>query len=285
MDYVTIIALLSVVLIGLPHGAMDGAVAIAMGYGQSLLRLISFLVIYILIAMLVVGVWLWQPQLSLFGFLLLSIWHFGRGDSLSYLPPWIRYIQAISHGGLVVLGISQFDRMAADQIFQWLVFGNTVQLWVWIDVAMRIWLPIAAIYLVIGALDRRLWARLAEWIGLGVLIYVLPALVAFAVYFCLIHTIRHVSRIMIMLNQMLSPRLVIGLTAVFTVASWLAGIVIYTLLLPTEGAMPASMMVVFIGLAALTVPHSLLIDSLFRPRFEAEYHTNHHANHNGASDV
>ena len=33
MDYVTIIALLSVVLIGLPHGAMDGAVAIAMGSG------------------------------------------------------------------------------------------------------------------------------------------------------------------------------------------------------------------------------------------------------------
>ena len=36
MDYLTIIALLSVVLIGLPHGAMDGAVPIAMGYGQSI---------------------------------------------------------------------------------------------------------------------------------------------------------------------------------------------------------------------------------------------------------
>ena len=54
MDYVTILSLLAVVLIGLPHGAMDGAVALAMGYGRSSLRMASFLILYILIAIAVV---------------------------------------------------------------------------------------------------------------------------------------------------------------------------------------------------------------------------------------
>lgn len=276
MDYLTIIALLSVVLIGLPHGAMDGAVAIAMGYGQSIWQMAGFIMIYIMISMLVIGVWLWLPPISLFGFLLLSVWHFGRGDSLSQLPSWLRFIQAISHGGLVVFGISQCDRIAADQIFQWLVFGDTMTLWVWIDVTTWLWIPIAALYLILGIMDSRLYGRLAEWIALALGIYLLPALVAFAMYFCLIHTVRHIYRVMIMLNAMMSPRLVIGLTAMFTLASWIAGAVIYAILIPSEGAVPASMMVVFIGLAALTVPHSLLIDSLFRPRFENNHHRGQH---------
>lgn len=272
MDYLTMIALLSIVTIGLPHGAMDGAVAIAMGYGQSVWRMTCFLAIYIIISVLVVGIWVWMPQVSLFGFLLLSIWHFGRGDSLRHLPPLTRYIQTISHGGLVVLGISQIEQVTADQIFRWLVFGDTSTVWMWIDIATWIWVPVAVTYLIIGLIDNRLYGRIAEWIMLAAIIYVLPALLAFAIYFCLIHTVRHMYRVILMLNHMLSKGIVIGLTLVFTVASWIAGVIFYVILLPSQGAMSASMMVVFIGLAALTVPHSLLIDSLFRPRFEHDDH-------------
>jgi Brp/Blh family beta-carotene 15,15'-monooxygenase len=113
---------------------------------------------------------------------------------------------------------------------------------------------------------------------LAVMVYTLPALVAFAVYFCLIHTIRHMYRVMMMLRHMLALRMAVGLTMIFTLASWAGGAMVYMALLPSQGAMPASMMVVFIGLAALTVPHSLLIDSLFRPRFEydaQEQNTSH----------
>ena len=278
MDMMTVIALLAVVIIGLPHGAMDGAVAISMGYGQSIWHMVRFLVVYIGIAVMVVMVWLWLPPYSLFAFLLLSIWHFGRGDSLSDLPPLPRYIQTISHGGLVVLGISQCDKTMADQVFQWLVFGDTAMLWVWIDVATWIWIPVAAIYICLGVMDNRLYGRIAEWLVLAVMVYTLPALVAFAVYFCLIHTIRHMYRVVMMLRHMLALRMAVGLTVLFTLASWAGGGLVYMALLPSQGAMPASMMVVFIGLAALTVPHSLLIDSLFRPRFEydaQEQNTSH----------
>jgi hypothetical protein len=75
---------------------------------------------------------------------------FRAGDSLSDLPPLPRYIQTISHGGLVVLGISQCDKTMADQVFQWLVFGDTAMLWVWIDVATWIWIPVAAYISALG---------------------------------------------------------------------------------------------------------------------------------------
>ena len=43
----TLIALAAVVIIGLPHGALDGAIAIQLGMSQNLLSLIRFLVLYI----------------------------------------------------------------------------------------------------------------------------------------------------------------------------------------------------------------------------------------------
>jgi Brp/Blh family beta-carotene 15,15'-monooxygenase len=268
MDVVTIISLLAVVLIGLPHGAMDGAVALAMGYGRSYPRLAGFLTLYVLIAIVVVMFWLTLPEVALFGFLLLSVWHFGSGDSQKDLTPLLRVLQSISHGGLIVFGISIADRDTADLIFSWLIFGDTARLWHWIDVIVWFWLPCLALYVASGIVETRLHRRFGELAGLAIMVAIMPALTSFAIYFCLIHTPRHMTRVLTMLKDVISFRLVMAFTIIFTVMSWLAGGLIFLTLYEGIGIAPASMMVVFIGLAALTVPHSLLIDGLFRPRFE-----------------
>jgi len=268
MDYVTILSLLAVVLIGLPHGAMDGAVALAMGYGRSSLRMASFLILYVLIAIAVVMFWLSVPEVALFGFLLLSVWHFGSGDSQENLTPILRVLQSLSHGGLIVFGISMADRDAADLIFSWLIFGDTSQLWYWFDLVVWLWWPCFALYVASGIVETRIYRRLGELAGLAVVVMVMPALTSFAIYFCLVHTPRHIRRVLNMLKDTISYRMVISLTAIFTVTSWLAGGILFIALQQSIEMAPASMMVVFIGLAALTVPHSLLIDGLFRPSFE-----------------
>jgi len=268
MDYVTTLSLLAVVLIGLPHGAMDGAVALAMGYGQSVSRMAGFVILYVLIAFAVVMVWLNAPALALFGFLLLSVWHFGSGDSQEDLTPILRVLQTLSHGGMIVFGISMADRDTADIIFRWLIFGDTARLWYWFDLAVWLWWPCLALYVASGIVETRLYRRLLELAVLATIVTALPALTSFALYFCLVHTPRHIARVLRMLKDTISFRMVISLTVIFTVMSWLAGGILFVALRQSIDIAPASMIVVFIGLAALTVPHSLLIDGLFRPSFE-----------------
>ena len=58
-------ALAAIVLIGLPHGALDGAIAIHLGFTRKLLHFMRFLVLYIAMAGLVVGAWLLAPTACL----------------------------------------------------------------------------------------------------------------------------------------------------------------------------------------------------------------------------
>ena len=43
-------ALFSIIFIGIPHGAFDGAIAIALGYSKKIKIQLSFIFIYILIS-------------------------------------------------------------------------------------------------------------------------------------------------------------------------------------------------------------------------------------------
>ena len=52
-----LVALAAIVLIGLPHGALDGAIAIHLGFTRKLLHFMRFLALYIAMAGLVVGAW------------------------------------------------------------------------------------------------------------------------------------------------------------------------------------------------------------------------------------
>ena len=62
-------ALAAVILIGLPHGAFDGAIAFCLGFGRSNGKMIGFLVMYLLLAGLSALIWLVSPAfaLALFG--------------------------------------------------------------------------------------------------------------------------------------------------------------------------------------------------------------------------
>ena len=65
-DLLSLFALAAIVVIGLPHGAFDGAVALALGYGKTLKSMLGFVITYVGIAILVVLFWLAFPVLALF---------------------------------------------------------------------------------------------------------------------------------------------------------------------------------------------------------------------------
>ena len=80
-DSLSLIALAAIVIIGLPHGAFDSAIATHLGYIGRPLILMRFLLLYTLLTALIVALWLLFPIVSLIVFLLISTIHFGLGDA------------------------------------------------------------------------------------------------------------------------------------------------------------------------------------------------------------
>ena len=96
-----------------------------------------------------------------------------------------------------------------------------------------------------------------ELFGLLLLAWVLPPLFFFAVYFCGLHSPRHIIESARVLRwHTRAVRMTALGISIITVAAALG---IYVSL-PAIDATPRLLAVIFIGLAALTVPHMLLLE-------------------------
>jgi Brp/Blh family beta-carotene 15,15'-monooxygenase len=261
LDIASVVALLFVVLIGLPHGAFDGAIANHLGAGRSFATTAKFIASYCAAAALVIAIWIMFPAVTLALFLIISMIHFGRGDASAKSGP-VFMTQVLLHGGLPIFGIIYFQQSSVIPLFDALTNGAS-------DLAIlisKIMVPLlglmAGLYGLMAFRDASLRARFTEFILLAVVIAILPPLVSFALYFCIIHTGRHMRRIWHVLASTISPKGLYRQAAGFTLASWLVGGAAFLWL--ENGDLDAALLqVVFIGLAALTVPHMILVDGFF----------------------
>ena len=261
LDMASVIALFFVVLIGLPHGAFDGAIANHLGAGRSLAAATKFITSYCAAAGLVIAVWIMFPAVTLTLFLMISMIHFGRGDASAKSGP-VFMMQVLLHGGLPIFGIIYFQQSSVIPLFDALTNGSS-------NLAIltsNIMVPVMGLTFVFYGLmafrDSSLHVRFVEFILLAVVFVILPPLVSFALYFCIIHTGRHMRRIWHVLASTISPKGLYRQAAGFTLASWLVGGAAFLWL--ENGDLDAALLqVVFIGLAALTVPHMILVDGFF----------------------
>ena len=240
-----------VALLGIPHGAVDPLLARVFGVANTPTRTLVFFIAYVAIAGLVVGAWLLAPALSLGAFLALSIWHF-RGDWLEE----VSLAEASAAATTVVCAPALFHPAEITEIFSMLAFGATVEHLVSIArVAGAV-----AVAVLIGTVALRFrQQRLAalELLSLPLLAWLLPPLLFFVLYFCGLHSPRHIIESARILSWR-SPA--VRVTAVGISAVTVAAAVAIYVSLPTIDTAPRLLAVVFIGLAALTVPHMLLLE-------------------------
>jgi Brp/Blh family beta-carotene 15,15'-monooxygenase len=112
--------------------------------------------------------------------------------------------------------------------------------------------------------DSRWRIGLLELVALLSLFLLVPPLVGFAIYFCCVHSARHFLSVWRSINREMLRKSIYFQAAFFTFASWAAGAVALYYCMINMSMESAIMQVVFIGLAALTVPHMLLVDGMFR---------------------
>ena len=151
-----------------------------------------------------------------------------------------------------------------DVIFGYLTGRDTALLWQGIDV-LTVIVGMAVVVCLAQALWHRRWRGTAFELGaLATLFALTPPLVGFAVYFCCVHSARHVYGIVNSLRRDISRFSMLNQAAAFTVASWAAGGAAIWWFADMANPEPVVLRVVFIGLAALTVPHMILVDGFFR---------------------
>ena len=262
LDYASLVALAFVVLIGLPHGAFDGAIARHLGYSRTLGGLIKFTTAYLGLAAAVVAFWVWQPGLALALFLLISAVHFGYADATA-ASGIARAVQIAAHGGVAVFGISLFHLQEVTPLYAALTNGDITLAIMMTEIFPLFIMPVAVLYLFAAIRDVGLRPRLVELALLCLLFSVVPPLVGFAMYFCVIHTGRHMRHIWDRVSSHTAPRYILSQAVWFTLASWGGG-AIMLLWLDSGNISQDLLQVVFIGLAAFTVPHMILVDGLFR---------------------
>ena len=265
LGVLNIVGIFGIVMIGLPHGALDGAVAMHIGLVKKLSNLIKFMLGYIALAVFVVIVWIFFPTLSLIVFLGISLLHFGYGDAKNG-EGITKFAEAVAHGGLVIVGISQFHRGEVDEIFYYLIKQDTSTIWLAMNIASIGVIAAIATCLLQTSKDVKWSSTTLELLLVGVVIAIAPPLLGFSIYFCLIHSARHFSRIYRMIKQNVANTTIKTQAILFTVACWLAAVVAFVLFADFSDPGPTILRIIFIGLAALTVPHMVLIDGLLNDK-------------------
>lgn len=244
---VQVIALAALVgVVGLPHGALDPLVARNAGIVDSPSTMRRYLLEYVGLALATAVGWWLVPGVALPVFLLVSALHFG-GDW-----PWLGRTSRTLAGITVVGAPIAFHPSAAVDLLTPLATQATAERIV--DLVGRA-APVVLVstLVLVGVRDRSATATFE--LGLVVaLSWLAPPLVAFTVYFCALHSPRHIGEV---LDGTGVERRHAALTALLFTSLTIVGASIAWWALPSSVTSPDDtlLQIVFVGLAALTVPH------------------------------
>lgn len=266
-----VLVALPIALLGVMHGALDpwvGDVVLRRFLGRSNRPL--FFGAYLALMAVVVACWIVMPLQTLVAFLLISVLHFGEQDAFAFASRKDGLSIAV-FGAVPVLGPVAAHPVEVAMIFGWLtgMDGSALS-----EILRWLARPLIALWLVgAGMFIARMFIEhdsnpRFQLFGLLVLVaamLLLPPLIAFAAYFCLLHSFGHLLDMAALESgpwagwtlQQWAARLwpaTLGALALGLVG-WvsLSGLDLGNILYPK-----ALSQIIFCGLAALTVPHVLL---------------------------
>lgn len=260
----TVIMLALVAIIGLPHGAYDMAVGRELWSARAPRTWwLWFGGSYLVLAALALGLWMVAPWVGLLALLVGGAAHWGADDLEN--PPaeaGARLLLALSRGAVPVALPLLFHPAAVADIFAVLVGGDSVS-----ASATRSAGLIAAAFAAPGLIWSIVRARSAraraavEVLVLIALFAAVEPLLAFAIYFCLWHSVRHSMESASRIHRTDMRRALgryMSRVIVPTLLTWVLAIPAWLVLSQEATAESGVWRLVFIGLFALTVPHVLL---------------------------
>lgn len=241
-----------IVLLGIPHGALDTIFARQLYKIQTLGGWLRFALIYLLLSASVVGFFMLSPSGFLIGFLLISMLHFS-GDPTAGTPWMARAL----YGGAIIVLPTLLYAGEITRLFALLVGIDSASL---VTPFLRLLAWPWLIIFVLAAIQRltKDWLTALEMGAVALLAVLAPPLISFTVFFCAMHSARHILRT-INYSGNSSLGLILGAMSLPMLGVLLASATAWHFLdgMPINGAI---IQLVFVGLAALTVPHMALVE-------------------------
>ena len=266
----SILCLLLILILGISHGSLDH------NKGKKLLKLFNikstyvFYITYILISVIVVITWIMLPSIALLVFLIVASFHFGKEDTqfLIYKSSYFTHLLYVFKGALIILAPLTFHFQETVAIFKLLLIedelfysslnfieNNGV---IKIGIILSFW---SSIFLFLKNFEFKNFVIFFDYFSILILNLYLTPLLAFTIYFCFLHSIRHSISLAIELDQsnvMNGFKKFIKKALPLTLLTGILSIIALFLLSNSYSLDSSILKVIFIGLASLTFPHILL---------------------------
>ena len=259
-----ILCLFLILILGISHGALDNI------KGKKLLRffgfksIISFYFIYIFISIFIIVLWLIFPNAVLLLFLVVAAYHFGKEDTVFIFKKnfLLSEILLFLKGSSVIIAPLLFQRDKTNEVFEILNFNifdtpflNDQVLFILLSLSF-----LSSLYISNKKNNNLKAIMILDFSSLIILNFFLTPILAFTVYFCFLHSIRHSITLIFELDKSfkLGFKKFVNKAIPLTLVTGIIFLFAIYFLNNFYNLDEAIYKVIFIGLASLTFPHILL---------------------------
>ena len=264
IDINLIICLFLILIIGISHGSLDNI------KGRKLLKIFGFkseyifYIIYLTISSLIILLWIIFPNTVLLIFLIVACYHFGKEDTVFFIDKKIFFKEILYFfkGSSVIIAPLLFHREETNEIFRTLNF-NIFENSLFSDVFLVIILFLSFISSFFLSHKKDINFKIllmTDFLSILIINFFLSPILAFTLYFCFLHSIRHSITLIFELDKSFKNGFgkFIKKAIPLTLITGFAFITAIYLLNNFYELNEAIYKVIFIGLASLTFPHILL---------------------------
>ena len=265
-----LICLFLILSIGVSHGSLDNLKGRKLFQIFGISNFFIFYFSYILISLIVIVLWIIVPTISLMIFLILASHHFGKEDTQflmsenSYLNQLLFFLK----GSLIIFAPMYFHFDETISIFKSLLIDNetffeSLNLIETNKILLYgiIVSTLSSILLFTKNFEFKKFTIFFDYFSILIINYYFSPLVAFTLYFCFLHSVRHsISLISELDGNSIANGLKIFIKKALPLTILTATFCFLGLYLlnNTYNFDSSILKIIFIGLASLTFPHILL---------------------------
>ncbi|MBD1149597.1 Brp/Blh family beta-carotene 15,15'-dioxygenase [Pelagibacterales bacterium SAG-MED27] len=265
-----LICLLLILTIGVSHGSLDHVKGKKLFNILNINKISMFYFSYILIAISVIITWIIIPFISLMIFLLVASYHFGKEDTQFLIDEnsYFNQLLFFLKGLLIIVAPIFFHFEETVAIFKLLLVDSEIFYSTLEFIEVNKILPIAiilsslsSIFLFLRKFEIKKFIVFFDYFSILILNYYLTPLVAFTVYFCFLHSIRHSITLIYEIDKndfKNGLKVFVQKALPLTVLTAIFCLIGLYLLNNNYDFNSSILKIIFIGLASLTFPHILL---------------------------